>query len=43
MKSVGPSGAPSFTPAQALCLTHPTRPASCALIGTCVPYYGAVC
>ena len=42
---------PSFTPAQALRFAHPTRPgfahptlpAPCGLIGTCVPFYGAVC
>ena len=41
MKSAGPSGTPHFTPAQALCLAHPARPGSCALIGTYVPFYGA--
>ena len=32
---------PCFTLAQAHCLTHPTRPGSCALNGTYVPFYGA--
>ena len=41
MKSVNPSGMPSFTHAQALYLTHPARPGFYALIGTCVPFYGA--
>ena len=35
MKSVSPSGVPSFTPAQA-------HLRFCALIGTSVPFYGAV-
>ena len=43
MKFVDPSGTPSFTPAQAHCLTHPTRPASSTLIGTHVPIYGEAC
>ena len=34
MKPADPSGAPRFTPAQAFCFAHPTRPAPCALIGT---------
>ena len=34
MKSVGPSGTPCFTPAQARLLPR-------ALIGTHVPFYGA--
>ncbi|MCY3821255.1 MAG: hypothetical protein OXH52_18200, partial [Gammaproteobacteria bacterium] len=41
MKSVGPSGVPSFTPAQALFFAHPAHPGCCALIGTDVPFYGA--
>ncbi|MDE0225051.1 MAG: hypothetical protein OXP28_07950 [Gammaproteobacteria bacterium] len=41
MKSVSPSGEPSFTPAQARFLAHPARPGCCALIGTNVPFDGA--
>ena len=41
MKSAGPSGAPHFTPAQAPCFAHPTRPGLRALIGTHVPFHGA--
>ncbi|MDE0226620.1 MAG: hypothetical protein OXP28_16035 [Gammaproteobacteria bacterium] len=43
MKSVSPSGVPPFTPAQAHRCAHPADPASCALIGTYVPFYSAVC
>ncbi len=41
MKSTGPSGTPRFTPAQAICFAHPTRPAPWRLDRHYVPFYGA--